>query len=501
MQRTSSGLGIKARSASAKETGEYFRCSFSFSSLFQICVLFPRLRRSPNDLTTYATRDPINSSSGRNYSDDDEDCTGNLVCFQRSGSVNNVPGCEDGDEGVFDDVDYCISLEPIDKPEDASQQPKQPKQPKQPTQPQQAQADPNPIAVTGVVGGMSTCVEGYGCLEYIAQGKEDNSGITFGHCQGHCFVGADCSGDLKCVDRSSNGLKFESILRKFGCAGDLHDGSNYCVDSTKKLEGFDLITFEEATAPTTARPTWSPTRMPTPRPTDAPTREADVRRFARHWSDVMTPKFLDRTVVRDKTHQPIKVGQMYLAAQVAGETDPFRFTSAPTAAPTVFNLYPYNLPPEMPEPGYFDYSVLDGSKFDSGKGPENWGQLPDGSASREGTYWSQFDDYIRHDIVSNMCGSKSSRQSPIDVTNKIATEQCFEFHQIRHKNGNYPASDPKLEKQILPSKLRLHFPRDGFVDGDQSYREQDGWDQEIFGPSADMPKRWGELITLAIEIA
>ena len=452
-------------------------------------------------------------------SDDDDDCEGKLVCFQRSGDKNDVPGCDDGAEGVFADVDYCISLDPIvsdepDENEDEDEDEDEDGQLQDAMQ-QPVQVNPNLI---GVMGETSTCVEGFGCLEYIAQGKEDNSGRTFGHCQGHCFSGSDCSGELKCVLRETNGDKFESVLRKFGCAGDLHAGSNYCVDSSKKLEGFDLITFEEATAPTTARPTWAPTRMPvvptvsptsqptpkgptrkpTARPTEAPTRAADARNFARRWTDVMTADVLDQTVEQDVTHQPVKVNQMYFAAQVAGETNPFRFTEAPTGVPTTsptmapYNPYPYNLPPEMPEPGYFDYSVRDGSEYDSGKGPDMWGRLPDGIATREGAYWSQFDMYIKHDIVTNKCASKSSRQSPIDVTNKIATKQCFEFHQIRHKDGNFPASDPKLEKQILPSKLRLHFPRDGFTDGSESFRDQDGWEKGQFGPSADMPKRWGE---------
>ena len=432
-------------------------------------------------------------------SDNDDDCEGKLVCFQRTGDKNDVPGCDDGVEGVLTDVDYCISLDPIvseDPDEDNDGQLQNAIQ-------QPVQANPNLI---GFMGETSTCVDGFGCLEYIAQGKEDNSGTTFGHCQGHCFSGSDCSDELKCVTRETNGDEFESKLRKFGCAGDLHAGSNYCVDSSKKLEGFDLVTFEEATAPTTARPTWAPTRMPvvptpsptpqpaptTARPTEAPTRAGDARTVARRWTDVMTADVLDQTVEQDITRQPVKVNQMHFAAQIAGETNPFRFTEAPTGAPTLYNPYSANLPPEMPEPGYFDYSVRDGSEYDSGKGPDMWGRLPDGTATREGAYWSEFDDYIKHDIVTNKCASKSNRQSPINVTNKIATKQCFEFHQIRHKDGNFPASDPKLEKQILPSKLRLHFPRDGFTDGDESFREQEAWNQGRFGPSADIPKRWGK---------
>ena len=128
----------------------------------------------------------IRFDSNFTCSDNDDDCTGELVCFQRTGDVNDVPGCADGAEGAVTDVDYCISLDPIISDE--------------------ADTQPKPI---GVMGETSTCVDGFGCLEYIAQGKDANSGKTFGHCQGHCFSGSDCSGDLKCVLRSANGDEFD----------------------------------------------------------------------------------------------------------------------------------------------------------------------------------------------------------------------------------------------------------------------------------------------------
>lgn len=38
--------------------------------------------------------------------DNDSDCVGNLICFQRDGEVNNVPGCPGR---ANDNVDYCIA--------------------------------------------------------------------------------------------------------------------------------------------------------------------------------------------------------------------------------------------------------------------------------------------------------------------------------------------------------------------------------------------------------
>ena len=40
--------------------------------------------------------------------DDDSDCSGDLVCYQRDGTKNDVPGCS-GDEAE-DNVDYCIDF-------------------------------------------------------------------------------------------------------------------------------------------------------------------------------------------------------------------------------------------------------------------------------------------------------------------------------------------------------------------------------------------------------
>ena len=45
--------------------------------------------------------------------DYDSDCEDGLTCFQRS-SQDPVPGCQDGGEGFFSSVDYCIL--PIEEP-------------------------------------------------------------------------------------------------------------------------------------------------------------------------------------------------------------------------------------------------------------------------------------------------------------------------------------------------------------------------------------------------
>ena len=71
------------------------------------------------------------------------------------------------------------------------------------------------------------------------------------------------------------------------------------------------------------------------------------------------------------------------------------------------------------------------------------------------------------------------QQSPIDVRRSMARATCFEYHQIRHKKGDFDIRDAKVLKQILPNKLRLVYP--------QEYNEKI-WSDGVGGPSADMPK-------------
>jgi len=97
-----------------------------------------------------------------------------------------------------------------------------------------------------------------------------------------------------------------------------------------------------------------------------------------------------------------------------------------------------------------------------------------------------------------MCdyNSKTARQSPIDVRFEDATSQCFEYHQIRSKPGEWGITHPKVEKQILPNKLRFVYDRKfegGFGDADTN--------DQVKGASADMPKQWGyQLPVLHVDV-
>lgn len=319
------------------------------------------------------------------------------------------------------------------------------------------------------------------------------STLSLDHCEGHCMSGSDCSGDLKCISPDEKGDKFEEILEKFGCEGETEKDTSYCVDSSKKIV-----------------PTAAPTKkieVPTQLPTAA---AKEVREQSRHWTEMVNIS---------RRHAKLKDdGEIIRRAAMARERNPFRFTDAPTSSPTTLSPtesptlfedreeYPVNRPPLNPPKDYFDYSVGPSrdsaiyymKTFSNARGPAAWGSLGDAPSTREGRYWSQFAEYFKpekgggHDIVSNVCAT-GTRQSPIDVTHKLAQSQCFEYHEIRHRAGDFGVYHPLVEKQILPSKLRLHYPREYFMDPDLPFGEQRGeWgDRNKFGPSADLPKRWG----------
>ena len=249
-------------------------------------------------------------------------------------------------------------------------------------------------------------------------------------------------------------------------------------------------------------------------PTQGPTAATakGVRDQPRSWVDVVSNVSGRHAKLKDS-------GETIRRAAMAREQNPFRFTGAPTLSPTTMSptesptlfseredYYPVNKPPLNPPADYFDYSVGPSTDsvmhymktFTNARGPDAWGSLGDSSSTREGRYWSEFAEYFRpekgrgHDIVNNVCAT-GTHQSPIDVTHAQARSQCFEYHEIRHRAGDFGVFHHRVEKQILPSKLRLHYPREYFMDPDLPFGEQRGeWgDRNKFVPSADLPKRWG----------
>jgi len=159
-------------------------------------------------------------------------------------------------------------------------------------------------------------------------------------------------------------------------------------------------------------------------------------------------------------------------------------------------------------------------------GPQGWADLP-ASKTPESKYWEQFSEWIGPSLNKNQCGVSAHynhnptsnafagitgaiagvvgreiddeddntdqaaleetfetrvvehQQSPIDIRRSLADAQCFEYHQIRHKKGDFDIRQLSVKKQILPNKLRLEYP--------QVYNENK-YSDGIGGPSADMPK-------------
>ena len=120
--------------------------------------------------------------------DNDDDCAGDLGCFQRDG-LTPVPGCSG--EGV-NDYDYCTS---------------------------------------------SAAGHGRGVYEhdYCTTGLDSSPGSGGGRrrsmtmCQGDCDTNADCSGSLKCYQRD----KWDPVP---GCAGGGEEDYDYCTTQSAPCE-------------------------------------------------------------------------------------------------------------------------------------------------------------------------------------------------------------------------------------------------------------------------
>ena len=163
-------------------------------------------------------------------------------------------------------------------------------------------------------------------------------------------------------------------------------------------------------------------------------------------------------------------------------------------------------------------------------GPQGWGALhaPETPESR---YWFRYQQWIEPSLQKNYCSASveydqsptsgsmagidgqlagvtdgeeneddidveavaaifedrivEHQQSPIDVRRSMARSECFEYHQIRHKKGDYDITNPSVRKEIHPNKLRLTYPQDYDIT-----IHDDG----VGGPSADMPKGWGDQL-------
>lgn len=127
-------------------------------------------------------------------------------------------------------------------------------------------------------------------------------------------------------------------------------------------------------------------------------------------------------------------------------------TLEPTKRPTMQPTFSVASVPNNPKPGYFNYDPS------SQYGPKYWRNVEIDQA-KPGFFHENF-DVDGGSRVSNDCGS-GDKQSPIDVCIS-PRDTCTETHEMRPKPGDYKMSGNLIEKQILPSMLRLVMePRTG----------------------------------------
>jgi len=141
--------------------------------------------------------------------DVDSDCTGDLICFQRSSTedpARDIPGCQ-GEYVGIDSNDYCY-----------------------------ARPSPN-------------------YLHIIGNGLPAGS---YGLCEGDCDFDDDCIGSLICQESSG-------LSEIEGCTGAIYPGQDYCREPL-------IVTAQPTPSPTNAPSTANPTPNPTtPNPTAFPT--------------------------------------------------------------------------------------------------------------------------------------------------------------------------------------------------------------------------------------
>jgi Bacterial protein of unknown function (DUF839) len=154
--------------------------------------------RSDGDNNVPSSAFPLPECSGD--CDNDSDCFGDLLCYQRS-DLQSVPGCsEDGIKAK----DYCYK-----NSDDAT-------------------------------------------LTYTGDNEKPARSFPLGMCEGDCDSDSDCAGSLRCFQR-------DGIEHVPGCTGDGISGKDYCSTS-----GTTASVTPTTVRPTTAIPTTAPAKTATP---------------------------------------------------------------------------------------------------------------------------------------------------------------------------------------------------------------------------------------------
>jgi len=158
--------------------------------------------------------------------DEDEDCKGNLVCFQRDPG-DPVPGCEGGEEAMSK-TDYCVVSTSItfsgtvdlglyEESSSESQEESSPESPEESSS-QESDSSPHYFTPEDKDGELPELV-GYG-------GDPSADKIPLKKCQGDCDRDSDCEGSLTCYHRTVG-------WPVPGCNGNNEGGeTDYCVQRT-----------------------------------------------------------------------------------------------------------------------------------------------------------------------------------------------------------------------------------------------------------------------------
>jgi len=177
--------------------------------------------------------------------DNDSECSGNLVCFQRRGNTQAVPGCIGTTKS---DVDYCIDKNDIPHGAPTPTKDPTPVPPSRSTPyPVSSPDDPLDVVLTPRPSRKPTprpsAPTGRTKLTVLVEPGDDVT-VRLGRCEGDCSSSDDCLDGLKCYKRFDGRLKNVP-----GCQGEGEAKTDYCI------------------SPDDVVPTPRPTRKPTPRPT------------------------------------------------------------------------------------------------------------------------------------------------------------------------------------------------------------------------------------------
>lgn len=258
------------------------------------------------------------------------------------------------------------------------------------------------------------------------------------------------------------------------CCPGLYCDDKYCIDPNppppppveEVEEPEEVYTTSKPTPPLTEEPTLEPT--PPPEPTFEPTTAVPTRPPTPNvWISQPTEELAAQGIVPSPGH--------FTYDPDDPQYGPSAWVNPQYTATTTISLDGKPLK-DAESLGKMDPDDLDGLEV-----------VPADQASAEYKFWSRhawsIDPNKKAALTENVCDSKAywgegndwrAEQSPIDVyvqsgdidedgeetgvPGSLINARCEEHHEIRIKPGQFPLESAKIQKQILPSQLRLLYP-------------------------------------------